>query len=187
MKLLPLCLLACGACVAPPANPEIPGELPQAPPASAEHEWLQQLVGTWKVSGEADMGPDQEPMLMEYHEKATAFGEYWVSSELNANFGGTPFSGRLTIGYDPQQGAFVGTWVDTFNTYLWTYHGWLDEDRRVLTLESEGPSMTDPSVTTLFRDVVEVLDRDHKRNSSWVLNPDGEWVMFMTSHSTRVR
>lgn len=185
--ILPLAVLALAACATTPSNPAISGELPQVPPATAEHEWLQQLVGVWAVKGQAEMGPDQAPMVMEYREVATALGDFWVSSEMNANFGGSPFTGRLAIGFDPRQAAFVGTWMDNFSTHLWIYHGWLDEQKRVLTLESMGPSMTDPTTMVPFRDVVEVIDRDHKRNTSWMLGDNGEWTMFMSSTSTRVR
>jgi len=47
-----------------------------------EHDWLQQLVGTWEVTSEADMGPDAPPMVMTSTETVRSVGELWIQSEL---------------------------------------------------------------------------------------------------------
>ena len=32
----------------------------------------------------------------------------------------------MTLGYDPEQKSFVGTWIDSETAYLWTFTGQLD-------------------------------------------------------------
>jgi len=188
MKLLPLALplALLAACAMPPKNPAMPEQLPAPVPASAEHQWLMQLVGTWDVTGEADMGPDVEPMRTRFVEKVTPLGEYWVISALDADFDGVKFQGRHTVGWDPAANSFVGTWVDSLNTTLWTYRGWLDAERTTLTLEAEGPSMTDPNAKALYRDVVEILSPGKKHQTSWIQGPEGEWIQFMSASGTRL-
>ena len=87
---------------------------------------------------------------------------------------------------DPDEGAFVGSWVDSMQTRMWTYAGQLDADERVLTLEAEGPSIADPEKTASYRDRIELVDEDHKRMISSILGEDGEWFTYMTADARRV-
>lgn len=177
-------LLFVASCQTASPNPAPPHE---AAAATAEHEWLQQLVGTWKVDTEASMGPDQPPMKFESTESVRSLGGLWVLAEGSANMDGTRFSSVMTVGYDPAKQHFVGSWVDTMQTHLWTYRGSLDEARTKLTLEAEGPSFNDPNTLTTYRDVVEIVDANHKRLTSSVRNPDGTWVQFMEATYERVK
>ena len=85
----------------------------------------------------------------------------------------------MTIGYDPEQGCFVGTWIDSVQAHLWTYRGQLDPDRRALTLEARGPSIAEPGGTTDYRDRIELVTPDHKRLVSAMLEDDGTWTTYM--------
>lgn len=177
-------LLPSAACHTTPSAPTPPFE---AAAASPEHEWLLQLVGEWRVTSEASMGPDQEPMRIESSERVRAIGALWVLSEGSAKMDGQPFTSLLTLGYDPAQGCFVGTWVDTMQTHLWSYRGTLDRARNTLTLEASGPGFDDASQSALYRDVIEIVDRDHKRLTSSVQGADGAWTEFMRAEYTRVK
>jgi hypothetical protein len=179
-----LALLSCAACHSTPHAPTLPFE---AAAASPEHEWLRQLVGEWRVTSEASMGADQPAMKIESTESVRAIGALWVLSEGSARMDGQPFTSLLTLGYDPVQGCFVGTWVDTLQTHLWIYRGTLDRERNTLTLEARGPGFDDPAQSALYRDVIEVVDRDHKRLISSVQGPDGAWTEFLRAESTRVK
>jgi hypothetical protein len=182
---LPLVLLAVAASCAAPI-PKITG-MPAPPPVpvEAEHEWLAQLAGDWSVSGEADMGPEMGKVNMDWVDRTRMFGDYFVVSDVAADFDGTRWNGRMTLGWDPAQQAFVGTWMDTTNHYLWHYQGSLDASRAKLTLAAKGPSMMDPTQMANYRDVVEILGPNSKRLSSWIQGPDGQWTEFMTATSTR--
>lgn len=182
---LPLTLLALAtACAAPlPKNVGMPA--PPAVPVEAEHEWLKQLAGDWAVDGEAEMGPDAGKVAMRWVEKARSFGDYFVVSDVAADFNGMRWDARMTVGWDPAQKVFVGTWMDTTSHHLWQYRGSLDATRTKLTLEAKGPSMMDPTQTANYRDVTEILGPDRKRLTSWIQTPDGQWVSFMTATATR--
>jgi hypothetical protein len=159
-----------------PAPPELPGD---------HHRWLQQLVGEWTISSEATPAPGVEPVKMESQESVRSIGGLWVVAESTSEVGGMPFAAVMTLGYDPGQHAFVGTWIDSMQPHLWTYHGTLDEARRVLTLESEGPSVADPAKKAKYRDVIEVTGPDERSLSSSVQGDDGVWTTFLRAQYRR--
>jgi hypothetical protein len=93
----------------------------------------------------------------------------------------------MTLGYDPNKDAFVGTWIDTIQTTMWSYVGQLDESKRVLTLEAEGPSFGDPGKTAKYRDQIELIGPEQKTMTSSVLGEDGNWTTFMKVAARRVK
>jgi hypothetical protein len=159
-----------------------------APPTPLDqHAWLQQLVGEWDVVAEATMEPGSEPMRMESTESVRSIGGLWILGEGKATFDGSPFTSILTLGYDPAKEAFVGTWIDTMQTHMWNYAGSLDEERKVLTLATEGPSFGDPTQTANYRDAIEIKGPDHKVLTSSVLQDDGTWNTFLRAEYRRKR
>lgn len=185
--LLPLALLLLApACATTPTNPGLGADMPQPPPASFEHSWLLQFVGEWDVVGVADMGPGAEPMRMQFRESVRSIGDYWIVGESRADFDGTPFHSVLTLGYDANRQHFVGSWVDSFQTHFWTYRGSLDAEKKVLTLEAQGPAFGDPTQLANYRDVIEWVGPNLRRSSSWI-QQGTEWVQFMSSDATRRR
>lgn len=152
-----------------------------------QHRWLQQLVGEWTCTFEAQMGDGQPPMKAEGRETIRALGDTWIVAEGAATMNGQPMRSILTVGYDPAKKAFVGTWIDTMQTHLWVYRGQLDAAGKVLALEAEGPSFDDPTKTATYRDAIEVVDQDHKRLTSSLRNADGTWTTFMTADYRRVK
>jgi hypothetical protein len=93
----------------------------------------------------------------------------------------------MTLGYDPLDKHYVGTWVGSMMTHLWVYHGTLDADERVLTLNTEGPDMSPAGKgkTARYRDVIELKSDDHRVLTSHALGDDGQWHGFMTAHYRR--
>ncbi len=172
------------ACRSSSSNPPLPFEAAAATP---EHAWLQQLVGDWKVRASASAGPDQPGMEFESTERVRTFGGLWVLVEGSADMDGTLLRTQMTIGYDPAQKQFVGTWVDLVQTHLWTYRGSLDETRTRLTLEAEGPAFDDPNANASYRDTIEIVDADHKRMVSTIRNPDGTWTEYMQAEAVRAK
>ena len=162
-----------------------PQEVPESAPPRAEHAWLQQLVGDWVATFEATMEPGAAPMQMETTETVRAIGKLWIQAEGSASMGGAPFTSIQTLGYDPGQEAFVGSWIDSMQTHLWIYRGQLDESRRVLSLETEGPSFDDPTRTASYRDVIELKDSDHRLLTSAVKAEDGTWTVFLRAEYRR--
>ena len=154
-----------------------------APPAQTEqHGWLQQLVGEWTVTSEATMEPGADPMKHEGTESVRSIGGLWIVAEGKASM---PMTWLLTLVYDPLKKSFVGTWIDTMQTHLWSYLGTLDDAKKVLTLVTEGPFFGDPSKMATYRDVIEVKGVDHRTLTSSVKNEDGSWSTFLRADYRR--
>ncbi len=188
MKTLPLCALLSLGTVALGAVALGAATL-QDPPAPAQpleqHQWLQQLVGEWAGTSEAKMEPGAEPMRMEFTETVRSVGGLWILAEGRFDVGGQPMHGVLSLGYDPAKKHFVGTWLDSMQTHLWVYRGSLDDAKKVLTLETEGPAFDDATKMAKYRETIE-LPGDGKRSfTSSVQGADGAWTTFMRAEYRR--
>lgn len=157
---------------------------PQMPQPQREHQWLEQLVGEWDTEAEMTMGPGQPPQKMKGAESGRMIGGFWAVLENKGEFMGGPFTGILTLGYDPEKKKYIGTWVDSVTSYLWKYEGTVDASGKVLTLETEGPCPEAPGELAKFREVLEIKSKDHKVFTS-AMQKDGEWVTIMTIHYHR--
>ena len=91
----------------------------------------------------------------------------------------------MTLGYDPAKGRFVGTWIGSMMTHLWVYDGELDPAGRVLTLNSEGPSMTGDGSLAKYQDIVEFTSDDHRVLTARAQATDGSWQPLMMVHYRR--
>jgi hypothetical protein len=151
-----------------------------------EHRWLSRLVGDWTCEAEMTMGPDQPVTKSRATESVRSIGDIWIIGEGQGEMpeGGMAYT-VLTLGYDTIQKRFVGSWIGSMMTNMWVYNGWLDNDRRILTLEAEGPDMSTPGKTATYRDIVEMKSDDHRILTSQMLGDDGQWHQFMTAHYHR--
>jgi hypothetical protein len=155
-----------------------------------EHHWLQRLVGEWTFEVETrDLkDSDQPPVRTTGTESVRSLGGLWTIAEGQGEMpGGGPETSVITLGYDPRTRRFVGTWLGSMMTHLWICDGWLDAAERVLTLESEGPSMAGDGTLAKYRDVIEFQNDDHRMLTAHALGEDGEWRQFMTAHYRRKR
>jgi hypothetical protein len=161
------------------------GQMMPAEPQK-EHQWLQKFVGEWTFDGEAPMGPDQPPTKFSGTESVRPIGGLWILAEGQGEMpGGGAATMMLTLGYDPQRQRYIGTWIGSMMTHLWIYDGGLDAAERVLTLNSEGPSMSSAGKMTQYQDVIEFRSNDHRVLTSRMLGDDGKWQQFMTSNYRR--
>jgi hypothetical protein len=155
--------------------------------AHSEHRWLTALVGTWRFENECVMGPGGETAKSSGQEVVRALGDLWVVGEMTGEMpGGDSMTALMTLGFDPARGKFVGSWVGSPMTHMFVYEGSLDADRRILTLDTSGPSFSDPSKTTRYRDVVEVRSPTERLLRSEMLGDDGHWIRFMSGVFRRV-
>ena len=154
----------------------------------AEHHWLKKFVGVWTISGTCDMGPEQGEAIWSSEERVRLLGDLWVVGEATGTMpdDGEAMTSLITIGFDPAKGRFVGSWVGSPMAYMFVYEGTLDEERRVLTLETRGPAMHDPTELVRYQDIVEWLDDDTRTLRS-VMHPSGggEVVEMMRATYTR--
>ena len=150
-----------------------------------QHKWLSQLVGRWACEMSCVMAPGQEPEVGTGAEALSMLGDIWLVSDSSGGEGEAAWKSILTLGYDPAQQHFVGTFIASMMTHLWLYHGSLDESGRVLTLDTEGPSMTDGSMSK-YQDIHTILGPDERTLTSRVLDEAGNWSEFMTATYRRV-
>lgn len=151
-----------------------------------EHHWLQKLVGEWTYETQCDMGPDQPPSTMKGTESIRSFGGLWTIGEGTVEMpDGSPGKSIMTLGYDPKQRAFVGTWVGTMMAHLWRYRGTVDATGQILTLDSEGPSFADDGKIAKYQDIISFVADDHRVFTARIQNDDGSWNEFMKANYRR--
>lgn len=156
-----------------------------------EHVWLQQLLGDWTFTSEMEMAPGQPAMKGGGSESVRAIGGFWVLSEGSCQMPGSDGGDKgimlTTLGYDPKQNAFVGTWVGSMMTNMWVYKGQLDASQKVLTLDTEGPSFSGDGKLARYQDVLTIKSRDERTLHSQVRQDDGSWKRFMIANYRRVK
>ncbi len=160
----------------------------QIPQPCKEHLWLHKLIGDWTFEADCSMGPDQPPAKSTGKEKVRSLGGLWTVGEAEGEIPGGGFGlSVMTLGYNPQVKGFVGSFVSGCMTHLWPYHGSLNATETVLTLDSEGPSVTNDGSMSKYQDLIEFLSDDYRTLSSRYLAPDGRWVPFMKARYHRVK
>jgi hypothetical protein len=152
-----------------------------------QHRWLDRLVGEWTFESECLMGPDQPPMKSEGTEVVRSIGGLWTMGEGEGVMPeGEAMKTVMTLGFDPASNRFVGTFIASCMTHLWTYSGSLDADGKVLALDAEGPSFSGQGMSK-YVDSIEFVEDDHRILTSRVQLEDGKWVEFMKAHYRRKR
>lgn len=150
-----------------------------------EHRWLARLAGDWTY--ETEMAePGQAPQKMTGGETGRMIGEVWLVFEGEGESPGGKHTSIMTLGFDPQKERFVGSYISSGMPHLWPYEGQLDAQRRVLTLDSEGPAMTGEG-TAAYRDEIELESDDVRIMRSSIRGDAGQWQHFMTARYTRRR
>jgi hypothetical protein len=148
-----------------------------------QHRWLQKLVGEWLFETDASAPTSEKASGTE---RVRQLGDLWVLAEGEGQMpGGVAATTLMTLGYDPAKGRFVGTWIGSMMTHLWVYDGELDPAGRVLTLNSEGPSMTGDGSLARYQDVIEFKSDDHRVLTARAQTAGGGWQQLMMIHYRR--
>lgn len=147
-----------------------------------QHQWLKKFVGEWTYEVECSMEPGGEPMRFQGTESVRALGDLWIIGDMLGEMpDGQTAHMMITVGFNPGTGRFVGTFLGTPDAHLWIYDGSLDEANNELTLEAEGPSMTEPGQMRKYRDITRFVSDDERQFRSEILGDEGQWTPFMTS------
>jgi len=157
----------------------------QRPTPVAEHAWLDQLVGNWESEVVLNCGPGSPPMKNNGSETVTSLGGFWIVSEVASLNPQIPYKHIFTVGYDPTLGKYVGSRVDNMNGKLWTYEGTVTGD--TLTLECETTCPMGSGEVRRFREVLRLVDADHKTFSTSMQMDDGSWSDCVTGSARRVK
>lgn len=157
-----------------------------SPEPRKEHNWLQKMVGEWAYEVEASMQPGQPPVKMKGEETVRSLGKLWILAEGRGEGpDGCPGTTITTLGFDPERGRYVGTFVASVMDRMWHYDGQLDAAERVLTLDTEGPDMSKPGKIAKYQDIIEFHADNHRTLTSRMLGEDGAWHEFMKAHYHR--
>lgn len=186
MKTLPLCSLVIGFFLGNVVlRAEESSPMPEMPAPVREHELLKQFVGEWESEIEITLAPGKAPKKGKGAESSRMLGGFWLVADGKGEMDGMPgMTSQLTLGYDPQTEKYVGTWVDSMNSYLWTYEGTVDSTGKIFTLETEGPCPLKPGLVR-FKEVIEFKSADHRVFTSSMQNDDREWVQMVSAHYHR--
>ena len=84
-----------------------------------EHLWLQKLIGDWTFEAECMTGPDQPPTKTRSSNTARSLGGLWTLVEGEGESpDGTVVKSIITLGYDPAEQRFVGSFIASCMTHL---------------------------------------------------------------------
>lgn len=156
----------------------------EAKPGAA-HQWLRQLVGRWRMQTQCVVGPDQPPQGAAGRETVRMLGDLWMIAEGEFDSSGEPDRTIMTLGFDPQRGRFIGSFVASMMTHQWQYDGALDDAGRVLTLDTVGPRFG-VGGTARYQDIIQIVDANHRILRSQMLGEDGQWRQVMEGHYQRI-
>lgn len=152
-----------------------------------EHRWLQRLVGSWKITHRYEPEPGAGVTELHGTERVRALGDLWILAEGEGDTPeGEPMTYVMALGYDPQRGRFVGSFVASPMAGMFVYEGSLDDAKRVLTLDTTGPHFEDPTKTMRYQDRIEIVGDDERMLISQVQGGDGAWTEFMRAAYRRV-
>lgn len=158
-------------------------DAPPMPKPQKEHEWLKALEGEWTVDSECTMKPGEPAMKINGNSSARSLGGFFVIVENRAEIMGMPWTGILTLGYDPAKKKYLGTWVDSMSSYPWRYEGTVDASGKVLTMDTEGPDCR-TGKTMKFREKIELNGKE-----GWVFTSErddhGTWTRLVRVVYTR--
>jgi len=149
-----------------------------------EHQWLDQLVGLWRLEHDCQM-PDGNRSTTHGTMTCRSLGGMWLICESSGSSPkGGAWSSIMTLGFDPAQNQYVGTFVGSMMANIWPYRGIVDASGRRLPLESEGPKF-DGSGIGRYRDTIEIVDADTWLFTSEFQSDDGKWQQFLSGKHTR--
>lgn len=156
----------------------------EIPPPKLEHEWLQRLLGDWSFEAEMVMGPGQPPVKTKGRWVIRPVGALWIVADGEGTSpDGETHTSMMTIGFDPEKGRFVGTFIASPMTKLWLYDGAFDGQDRLI-LAASGPSFVSEG-ETLYHDIIEITEEGRFRFSSRLQGTDGAWIDFMSADYRR--
>ncbi len=151
------------------------------------HAWLQKLVGEWQVTTVMNMGPDKPQETTTGTETVRSLGGLWAFGEGRSSMpDGSPMEYKTALGWDVSFKEYRACWFASVSSHLWKYVGALSEDGTKMTLNCIGPNMEKEGETANYRDVIEILDDNHRTLTSYGEGDDGTWQEFMKATYKRV-
>lgn len=153
----------------------------QPPIPAPEHKLLQTLLGSWtcEMVCKGPDGADAPPVTG--RAVARAIGPVWIVMEMSGGEANDQWSSLLTLGFDPDKGRFVGTFIASMMTWLWVYDGQLDAGTNTIQLDTQGPRFDGQPGQQAYVDHYQIVDRDTWILRSFTRTTDGLSAPFMTA------
>lgn len=146
---------------------------------SPEHRWLSQLVGDWIIAPPPGTADAAATDAIAGSESVRMIGEIWLLAEgVGRMPNGGDYRQLMTLGFDPQTGRFVGTWIGSMMNTFWVYDGDLDMRANELTLHCEGPFFDEPNRLTKYRDIITIHGPNHRSLRGMILTREGTWELM---------
>ena len=152
----------------------------EPPKPTKQHEELKTEVGVWDAEVSMYMSPDAQPFKSKAVETNEMFGDFWLMSKFEGDFGGMKFKGHSMLGYDPTKKKYVGTWTDTMSPYLMTMEGDYDEATHTSTMYGTGTSI-ETGKPEKSKMVTQYTSDDEKTFTMYMEKPgaEDEWIKVM--------
>lgn len=146
----------------------------EPPKPTKNHEYLKQFEGTWEANSEFSEKPGDPPMKSKGTETdKVAVGGLFLIIDHQSEMMGMPFSGHGIMGYDTLKKKYVGSWVDSMSTAIWSSEGTVDDAGKVFTSVMEGPNpMTGKMMKMKY--VSEITGKDTKKMTFYMEGADGK-------------
>ena len=112
-------------------------EMPQPTP---EHDFVQESVGEWEGTMTNQM-PGAPADGIPARQTAVPIGRFWIQTTFESEMMGMPYVGTGALGYDPKKKKYVGTWIDSYSSFMALMEGEKREDGTLI-MRWTGPDMT---------------------------------------------
>lgn len=150
---------------------------PPSPKPTKEHALLKKNEGTWDATIKDLSDPSKPKVTKGVEVNKMTCGGLWLLSEFTGKMGDETFTGVGTMGYDPDKKKFVGTWVDSMQTYVGLTEGTLSDDGKTMTSWMEGK---DPSGNPMKLKMVTKYKSDNEHTFTMILPlPGGKEMPMM--------
>jgi hypothetical protein len=148
-----------------------------------EHQKFAAAAGTWDAVVEST-GPDGKATQSKgISEQRIACGGLWLIDDFKAEFGGAPFEGHGVLGFDPQKGKYVQTWVDSMAASPMHMEGTFDAAGKALTMGGMG--IGEDGKPQPMRHVTTWQDADTYVFEMFVPGPGGKEIRVLKITYTR--
>ena len=144
---------------------------------------LKKDIGTWDATIKMTM--EGQEMEMTGVETNRMIGNNFVVSTFKGDFGGMPFEGHGTTGYDESKGKYVGTWVDNMTPAMSIMEGKMEEKTGNMVFMVDGYD-AQTQQKTKAKHIVEYKDDGSRVMTMMMKMPDSdEWVTGMVITYTK--
>jgi len=148
------------------------------------HQVLDYFVGDWAYTAKFWMSPDAPP-----EESAGTSSTQWImdgrfiEQAFVGAFMGSPFNGKMTMGFDNLKKMYVSTWIDDMSTGIMTSEATYDAASQSFT--EHGSHSCPIDGTRHFRAIIKIIDKNTYSYITTIIGKDGSETPGMEILYTR--